>query len=36
MNGSLMRITCMEKKTASVEAVNNAFNEASETYLNPY
>jgi glyceraldehyde 3-phosphate dehydrogenase len=35
-DGSLTDITFTVKKTASVEAVNNAFKEASETYLNPY
>jgi glyceraldehyde 3-phosphate dehydrogenase len=35
-NGSLTDITFTVKKIASVEAVNNAFREASETYLNPY
>jgi len=35
-DGSLTDITFTVKKTASVEAVNSAFKEASETYLNPY
>jgi len=35
-DGSLTDITFTVKKTASLEAVNNAFKEASETYLNPY
>jgi glyceraldehyde 3-phosphate dehydrogenase len=35
-NGSLTDITFTVKKIASVEAVNNAFREASETYLSPY
>lgn len=35
-NGSLTDITFTVKKTASIEAVNDAFKVASETYLNPY
>ncbi len=35
-DGSLTDITFTVKKTASVEAVNHAFKDASETYLKPY